>query len=141
MRKGDAFFAIKGENFDGFNYIEAAKEQGACLIVSNRPAPADMDLPYLEIDDDPRKALAWLAAATHGFPARKLRMLGVTGTDGKTSTSSMIHHILTKLGVKAGMISTVNAVIGDRTLDTGFHVTTPIRPTFRPIWPKWRVRE
>ena len=55
-------------------------------------------------------------------------MIGVTGTDGKTSTSSMIHHILTKSGIKAGMISTVNAVIGERTLDTGFHVTTPIRP-------------
>ncbi len=63
--------------------------------------------------------MAWLAAATHGFPARKLRMIGVTGTDGKTSTSSMIHHILTKSGIKAGMISTVNAVIGERTLDTG----------------------
>ena len=128
VRKGDAFFAIKGENFDGFNYIEAAKKQGASLIISNRPAPANLDLPYLEIDDDPRKALAWLAAATHGFPARKLRMIGVTGTDGKTSTSSMIHHILTKSGIKAGMISTVNAVIGERTLDTGFHVTTPDSP-------------
>lgn len=128
IRKGDAFFAIKGENFDGFNFIESAIQRGASLIVSNRPAPENLNLPYLEIDDEPHKALAWLAAATQGFPARKLRVIGVTGTDGKTSTASMIHHILTRMGVEAGMISTVNALIGDRTLDTGFHVTTPDSP-------------
>ena len=128
VREGDAFFAIKGESFDGFNYVEAAKAQGAHLIVSNRPAPRDFGLPYLEIEADPREALAWLAAAAQGFPARKLRVIGVTGTDGKTSTCSMIHHILTKLGIKAGMISTVSALIGSQTLDTGFHVTTPDAP-------------
>ncbi|MDD2522778.1 MAG: UDP-N-acetylmuramoyl-L-alanyl-D-glutamate--2,6-diaminopimelate ligase [Anaerolineaceae bacterium] len=128
IQPGDAFLAIKGASFDGFDYIPSAIERGAALIISNRPAPKGLSLPYLQIDDDPRKALAWLAAATQNFPARKLRMIGVTGTDGKTSTASMIHHILTQAGVNAGMISTVNALIGDQEIDTGFHVTTPDSP-------------
>jgi len=131
IQPGNVFFAIKGENFDGFDYIPSAIEHGAALIIGNRPALKNLNVPYLEIDDDPRKALAWLAAATQNFPARKLRMIGVTGTDGKTSTSSMIHHILTQSGVKAGMISTVNALIGDQEIDTGFHVTTPDSPAIQ----------
>lgn len=131
VQAGDAFVAIKGENSDGFDFIHSANEHGAALIVGNRPAPKDLTVPYVEIDDDPRKALAWLAAATHNFPARKLRMIGVTGTDGKTSTSSMIHHVLNQAGVKAGMISTVNALIGDQEVDTGFHVTTPDAPAIQ----------
>ena len=59
------------------------------------------------------------------FPARRLIMIGVTGTDGKTTTSNLIHAILAAAGIKAGLISTVNAVIGDRVLDTGLHTTTP----------------
>ena len=55
-------------------------------------------------------------------------MIGVTGTDGKTSTASMIHQVLTASGIKSGMISTVSAFIGDEKLDTGFHVTTPDSP-------------
>ncbi|NLE83049.1 MAG: UDP-N-acetylmuramoyl-L-alanyl-D-glutamate--2,6-diaminopimelate ligase [Chloroflexi bacterium] len=128
VQPGDAFVAIKGENFDGFDYIASAIERGAALIVGNRPAPGNLGAAYLEIDDNPRKALAWLAAATQNFPARKLRMIGVTGTDGKTTTASMIHHILAQAGVQTGMISTVNALIGDQAIDTGFHVTTPDSP-------------
>jgi UDP-N-acetylmuramoyl-L-alanyl-D-glutamate--2,6-diaminopimelate ligase len=74
---------------------------------------------------DSRLALGRLAAAWHGFPSRQLVLIGVTGTDGKTTTASLIHSILLAAGLKAGLISTVNAVIGDETLDTGFHVTTP----------------
>ena len=58
-------------------------------------------------------------------------MLGVTGTDGKTTTASLIHSILLAAGLRAGLISTVSAVIGDETLDTGFHVTTPDAPAIQ----------
>jgi UDP-N-acetylmuramoyl-L-alanyl-D-glutamate--2,6-diaminopimelate ligase len=75
--------------------------------------------------ENPRQALTWLAAAFYGFPARKLTVIGVTGTDGKTTTSNLIYKILVAAEIRAGMISTVNAVIGDEVLDTGFHVTTP----------------
>jgi UDP-N-acetylmuramoyl-L-alanyl-D-glutamate--2,6-diaminopimelate ligase len=55
-------------------------------------------------------------------------VIGVTGTDGKTTTSNLIYHILLAAGLRVGMISTVNALIGDQVLDTGFHVTTPEAP-------------
>ena len=81
-------------------------------------------MPYFQTDN-PRKALAFLAAALNGNPAHSLTMIGVTGTDGKTTTVNLIFNILLACGIRAGMISTVNAVIGDEMIDTGFHVTTP----------------
>ncbi|MBL8092257.1 MAG: UDP-N-acetylmuramoyl-L-alanyl-D-glutamate--2,6-diaminopimelate ligase, partial [Anaerolineales bacterium] len=69
--------------------------------------------------------LTWIAASFYNQPAHSLTVIGVTGTDGKTTTSNIIYKILIAAGIKAGMISTVNAVIGDEVLDTGFHVTTP----------------
>ncbi len=60
-----------------------------------------------------------------GFPSRKLTVIGVTGTDGKTTTTSLIYHILKATGVKASMITSVHAVIAGKSYDTGFHVTTP----------------
>ena len=128
VQPGFAFVAIKGDNVDGNRFIPDAIENGACLIVSEHPKPHDLNIAWLQLEGDLRAALAHMAAALHGFPARKLRVIGVTGTDGKTTTSSMIHHLLTKAGIKAGMITTVNALIGDQTLDTGFHVTTPDSP-------------
>lgn len=61
----------------------------------------------------------------HGFPYRKLNIIGVTGTNGKTTTTQMIYHILKENGLKTGYMSTISAKIGDQELDTGFHVTTP----------------
>ena len=70
-------------------------------------------------------AQAFLAAVYFNFPSRKLIVIGVTGTDGKTTTVHMISHILRSNAKKVAMISSVNAKIGDKTFDTGFHVTTP----------------
>ena len=74
--------------------------------------------------------LRWLifSAAYFGHPARFMTVIGVTGTDGKTTTSNLLYQILKISGLKVGMISTVNAQIGDKVLDTGFHVTTPEAP-------------
>lgn len=69
--------------------------------------------------------LSVLANFMYGFPGRKLTVIGVTGTDGKTTTSSLIYHILNQAGHKAAMITTVGAYIDGKTLSTGFHVTTP----------------
>ena len=128
IKNGYAFVAIKGDSFDGSKFIPNAIENGARLIVSTQPKPQGLNIAWLQIEGDPRAALAHIAAALLDFPARKLRVIGVTGTDGKTTTSSMIHHLLIQAGVKAGMITTVNALIGDQALDTGFHVTTPDSP-------------
>jgi UDP-N-acetylmuramoyl-L-alanyl-D-glutamate--2,6-diaminopimelate ligase len=123
---GNLFVAIQGEKSDGHCYIEAAIQRGAAVIVGTRPL-SGLAVPYLQVSDG-REALAHLAAAFYGFPARGLTVIGVTGTDGKTTTANLIYHILRTAGLRAGMISTVNAVIGDQVLDTGFHVTTPEAP-------------
>lgn len=68
---------------------------------------------------------AVLANIQHGFPSRNLKIIGVTGTDGKTTTTNMIYQILKDSGKKVSMISTINAFIGDKSYDTGFHVTSP----------------
>ncbi|MDO8429362.1 MAG: Mur ligase family protein, partial [Candidatus Daviesbacteria bacterium] len=61
----------------------------------------------------------------YGFPAQKIKVIGVTGTDGKTTTTNMIYQILSSVGRKVSMISTINAQIGGKSYDTGFHVTSP----------------
>ncbi len=68
---------------------------------------------------------ALLANLKYGHPSRKLKIIGVTGTDGKTTTVNMIYQVLKEAGKRVSMISTVNAVIGGKTYDTGFHVTSP----------------
>lgn len=123
VKPGDLYLAIKGTRVDGHKYIPDAISRGAAALVGSDPA-GDYPIPFLQARDA-REVLAHLAAAWFGFPARQLAVIGVTGTDGKTTTVNLIHRILLAAGLNAGLISTVNAVIGDRILDTGFHVTTP----------------
>ncbi|GJQ35796.1 MAG: UDP-N-acetylmuramoyl-L-alanyl-D-glutamate--2,6-diaminopimelate ligase [Anaerolineaceae bacterium] len=123
IEPGYLFVAMKGGTADGHDYIQDAIARGASAVIGERDL-GGLSIPYLRLDDT-RRALTWLAAAFHGFPARKLTVIGVTGTDGKTTTSNLLYKIMVAAGLKTGMISTVNAVIGDEMLDTGFHVTTP----------------
>ncbi len=122
---GALFVATRGENFDAHRFIPEAIEKGAVAVVCEMPLRTSAPTRPCIVVPNSREAFAWLAAAWHGFPSRKLVMIGVTGTDGKTTTASLIHSILLAAGLKAGLISTVSAVIGDERLDTGFHVTTP----------------
>jgi len=126
VRPGNLFVALKGGSFDGHRYIPQAVEKGAVAVVGTEPG-LQVGVPYVQVADS-RAALASLAAAFYGHPAQRLTMIGVTGTDGKTTTVNLIYHILRAAGLPVGMISTVNAVIGEQVLDTGFHVTTPDAP-------------
>lgn len=123
VKTGNLFVAMRGRDADGHNYIQKAIDNGASAVIGDREL-SGFSVPYIRLKNA-RHALTWLAAAFHGFPSRKLTVVGVTGTDGKTTTSNLLYKILIEAGIKAGMISTVNAVIGDEVLDTGFHVTTP----------------
>jgi len=123
VKPGSLFVAMSGGNSDGHAYIPAAIEKGAVAVVGTQSLDA-LSIPYIKVNDS-REALAYLAAAFYDHPGRKLTVIGVTGTDGKTTTSNLIFQILKMAGIKAGLISTVNAVIGDEVIDTGFHVTTP----------------
>lgn len=125
---GDLFVALPGGSSDGHAYIRAAAERGAVAAIGFHPVETvAAPIPYLQVEDS-RSALAWLSAAAYDFPARSLTVIGVTGTDGKTTTSNFLYQILLAAGLRAGMISTVNAIIGQEELDTGFHVTTPEAP-------------
>jgi UDP-N-acetylmuramoyl-L-alanyl-D-glutamate--2,6-diaminopimelate ligase len=103
VRPGWIFVAVRGERADGHDFLAAAAAAGAGLLVGERADPG-LGVPYAQVDDS-RLALARLAAAWHGFPARSLCMIGVTGTDGKTTTATLIHHILTQNAVRAGLMT------------------------------------
>jgi len=122
VEPGALFVAIRGVSVDGHDYIRDAAARGAAAVIGEEE---NSEIDHYYRVDDSRKALGKLASAWYGFPSRKLTLIGVTGTDGKTTTTNLIFHILKKAGFETGMISTVNAVIGGQRLDTGFHVTTP----------------
>jgi len=132
VRPGDIFVAISGVSVDGHRFIGKAVNEGAVAIVGERPPEELYDLPwgtftYVRVADA-REAWGWMCAAWHDFPSRKMTLIGVTGTDGKTSTVNLIHAILRAAGLNAGMVSTVNACIGGEEIDTGLHTTTPDPP-------------
>jgi UDP-N-acetylmuramoyl-L-alanyl-D-glutamate--2,6-diaminopimelate ligase len=127
---GALFVARHGLVSNGHEFISSALDKEAACVVGELPFGdiykwfGESQVPYVQVENS-SSALSCLAAALQGFPSRKLVMIGVTGTDGKTTTCNIIYSILRAAGISAGLITTVNAVIGDKTRDTGFHVTTP----------------
>ncbi|MBP6870099.1 UDP-N-acetylmuramoyl-L-alanyl-D-glutamate--2,6-diaminopimelate ligase [Candidatus Babeliales bacterium] len=129
---GTTFVAIPGTKDDGSRYISTALEKGAVKIVVQQDVQlsgdtlalitqAGADLVYVE---NCRKTLAQLIAQALDYPAKKLKIIGVTGTKGKTSTSYMIHHLLTQQGKKAALISTAEKIIGSTLV--AMDLTTPL---------------
>ncbi len=126
LQPGNIFVAHRGMKADGHDFIPQAIERGAVAVVGMREL-SGLSVPYLRARDS-REALAYLAAGFYGHPGHEMTVIGVTGTDGKTTTSNLLYSILTAAGLRAGVISTVNAMLGDEVVDTGFHVTTPEAP-------------
>jgi UDP-N-acetylmuramoyl-L-alanyl-D-glutamate--2,6-diaminopimelate ligase len=118
---GTTFVAIHGMQKDGLDYIPIALEKGARqIVVDQRSVISDLiteQLRYHQVKllsvENTRKALAELSAQALGFPAKKLKIIGITGTKGKTTTTFLLEHILRTLGKKTAMLSTVYNKIGD----------------------------
>lgn len=126
IEQGGVFVARKGLNTDGHDYIERAIAQGASAVIGEYAI--DLPVPYVQVNDA-QQLLGLLAASYYGFPSRDLVVVGVTGTNGKTSTTHIMHNILdVATEGKAGYISTLGADIGGANADTGLHVTTPTAP-------------
>lgn len=131
---GDIFVAIKGLHTDGFAHIDEAIHRGACFVISEREA---LGIPSL-IVPNAREAHARLLDAFYDHPASGIKLIGVTGTNGKTSVSTMIFHLLRAAGYSVGLIGTVECRINDRILtvqnkNSLANMTTPDPATLYPL--------
>lgn len=121
VKKGDLFVAVKGENFDGHNFVTEAIKKGAAAVLSQ--APVNFKGIANILVKDSREALAALSSMIFDEPSKKIRLVGVTGTNGKTTISFLINEILELAGIKSGLIGTVEYRLGDRIIPSDF--TTP----------------
>ena len=120
---GACFFAVPGTRCDGHDFIPAAVEKGAAAVVCSRlPETLAEGVAYVEVDD-PAGAMADMAAAFYDHPSRRLKLVGITGTNGKTTTATLLYDLVRALGHEAGLVSTVVYKIGDRILESTH--TTP----------------
>jgi len=145
VEPGDVFVAIPGVCADGHSFVGDALGAGAVAVIGELPLEAlragrARDFSCVRVLDA-REAWAWAWAAWKGFPSRDLTLVGVTGTDGKTTTVSLIQAVLRAAGLRSGMISTVKAMLpgegaeGERwdEVDTGLHTTTPDPPAVQRV--------
>ncbi len=109
--KGSAFVCISGAVYDGHTYAQAAAEAGASVIVAEKDTEVSGEATVVTVTDT-RKALACMSAAWFGHPAKKLITIGITGTKGKTTTAYMLHHILESVGLKTGLVGTIEVKNG-----------------------------
>ena len=110
VQPGTLFFCIPGTKVDGHDYAPVALEKGAAALVVEREL--DLNVPQLVVESA-RTALAYIAAAFYGNPVDGMRLIGITGTKGKTTVSFLVRSILKAAGIKTGLIGTVSTYIGD----------------------------
>lgn len=122
VQENDVFVAIVGVLADGHNYIEKAIEKGATVIVCQKLPKNLIDgLTYIEVQDS-NQALAFMAANYYGNPSENLQLVGVTGTNGKTTIATLLYQLFKKAGYKVGLLSTVKIMVDD-TEYTATHTT------------------
>ncbi|SDK18425.1 Mur ligase family protein [Natronincola ferrireducens] len=121
VKNGYAFVALKGEKRDGNDFIDEAIEKGASIIFTEKDI-SKKQVPIKKVENS-RKVLAELCNTFYDYPSEKLKIIGVTGTNGKTTTTHLIHHILKDYGISTGLIGTLNVKINDKEYTT--ELTTP----------------
>ncbi len=114
VTQGCLFICIKGANFDGHQFATEAADKGAkVLVVSEEPEfVTDKDVTVIKVEDT-RYAMAFISAAWFGHPASKLKVIGVTGTKGKTTTTYLVKSILENAGHRVGLVGTIEVIIGE----------------------------
>ena len=112
ITKGCLYVCVKGANFDGHSAALEASKSGAAALLCEHDVETDTDTTVICVDDT-RYAMAHVAAAYNGYPSRKMKMIGITGTKGKTTTTYLIRSILENAGYKVGLIGTIEVIIGD----------------------------
>jgi len=115
-RKGDLFFCMPGSRVDGRDYAKEALQKGAAWVVAEKKPIAGLAAPQLVVPDI-REALALSAKAFYQNPSQKVKVLGVTGTKGKTTTTFLIRHLLDYAGKKSGLIGTISYQVGKKIYD------------------------
>lgn len=120
VKEGYLFVAIKGFETDGHKYIDAAIKNGAVAILGEDEV--ECGCTYIKTKNS-RRALACVAANFYNHPERKLKIIGITGTNGKTTTTYIIRHILALKGIRCDLIGTNQTIIGDEVIESGR--TTP----------------
>lgn len=126
VEKGSLFVAVKGTTADGHDYIAKAVEQGAVAVVCEHPMPVESeDILFITVPD-PADALGHLASAWFGEPSRQMTVVGVTGTNGKTTIATLLYNLFRKLGYKAGLLSTVCNYINDEVVPTDHTTPDPL---------------
>jgi UDP-N-acetylmuramoyl-L-alanyl-D-glutamate--2,6-diaminopimelate ligase len=124
-KKGSAFVAVKGVSADGHDFIPKVIEAGCLVIISEN----EVDVPAnvtLIITDNSSKALALMANNFYDEPSKKLKLVGVTGTNGKTTTTTLLFNLYTKLGYHCGLLSTVVNKIGDKNIPSTHTTPDPV---------------
>lgn len=123
IKTGDLFIALPGTQVDGHAYIPTAIEKGAvAIIASHMPEHVAENITYI-LSDDPGKLLGLVASAFYNHPSQKLELIGVTGTNGKTTTTTLLYQLFRKLKYKCGLIATTGILIEDEKIEATH--TTP----------------
>lgn len=124
--QGSLFIAVKGTQTDGHKFIKSAIEKGAVAVVCET-LPEEMlgGITYVRVKDS-NIALAYIASNFYSNPSEKLKLIGVTGTNGKTTIATLLHKLFTNLGYKAGLISTIQNIINDKTIASTHTTPDPI---------------
>lgn len=113
IQKGDGFVAIRGHLVDGHNYIDNAVEQGAVAVICETLPKNNIEgVTYIEVNDS-NEALAVMASNYYGLPSENLKLIGVTGTNGKTTIASLLYQLFKKAGYKVGLLSTVKIMVDE----------------------------
>ena len=129
VKKGDLFFAVIGQKEDGNKYVRSALEKGAAAVVTDKPIPAELSAAFPKAAwvsvPDVTKAMSGAASAFYGHPSRRFTLIGVTGTNGKTTTAYLLENIYALAGAKPGVIGTIDYRVNGKIIAKAAN-TTPL---------------